>query len=227
MLPVPRGKPNHSDSRLDDEDLSACHKLLSRGLHFYKRISKTEYMKKIRQIHYLPEICFNVRALAELSTGIHTWTSSLENIKLFSSNAILDHADFVYRQSKQIDSREDLGSIDEERRESLQEVLKKGRKYYERIGYNGGTDSVDVSRRRDDLFANTLVLTSKVIHQDEYSVVGMQLTDALASHVLHLADFWKFDFEGEVYFLNRRFPEVILYCTSRGLDLPFDYHKLP
>jgi len=80
------------------------------------------------------------------------------------------------------------------------------------------------------LFVDTQIITSKFIHQDEYSIIGIdefKLYDSTAVNRLEkIAYFWRMDFRNRVVFTNNRFPVIIKHYEENFSKLPFEYSEI-
>ena len=213
---------NQKKSRmeLNQEDIENCKKILSRGLHFYNRIGPQESYKIYKDRDLVPEWCFCVRALAEITEGMSRWFDSIENIKKLAEASSLDLDEMFWTLTKQANKYEqDLGPI-------YSQIDVNSHKS-EQLKYPTHNASVQQHRRREHIFPNTNKFTSKIAHQDEFSLIAFNIeAKGLKKNLFNIAAFWRADFRNQICLLKNRLPKIIEHLNQSNIVIPFDFSEL-
>lgn len=204
---------------LSKEDLNHCSLIIERGMYFYTKL-KSINTEKVNN-HEICTIAYFVRSIAEITVAMELWFKCNKNIKALGDASLIDNAHLLVKLTKEKDTIS-LNQFDIE-------VLKHGQDKYNAIYYPNGKCQLSQFRKKDDLFNNTLSITSKIIHQDEFSILGLpEFFDfkKMEIHILKLSSFWIKDFKNRICLTNNNFPEIIQYYECNHKKLPFKYNKL-
>lgn len=183
------------EENLKDEDLANCALILDRGLFFYKRLQNEKIQTAASDRYEVSELAFYTRALAEITAGLELWFKSAENISALSSASFLDFNHYLIKGAK-LSQRQgkELGPFAENILESAKD------KYYA-LYYPDGKVQTDAHRKKDELFVDAMIITSKFIHQDEYSIIGLnrfeQYDSSTIDRLVKIAAFWCMDFRNQ------------------------------
>lgn len=208
-------------TKITEKELSTCARIIDRGLHYYNQLDPAKYDSFLGVPHRTPEWCFNLRSLAEITAGIELWFHSKENIEAISDAAFIDGVD-LYRTliiQAQIQG-EALADIHAKNTEILKE------KYF--VYYPSEKVQIGHHRRNDHCYKNTTSITSKIIHQDEFSILGLGDIPSTEhrSLLVPLAEFWRLDFRNRLCITYSNFPELLNHYEETYQDIPFDYTKI-
>ena len=207
---------------LSDADLQNCALIIDRGVYFYNQItilSKNEINK-----HELCTLCYFIRSLSEITTSMDLWFKSIQNIKSLSAAALIDHAHLMVKLVKEKKKKAEKPLTKHDLN-----VLEHAKDKYHALYYKDGKCQLSQFRQQDDLYNNTLAMTSKIIHQDEFSILGSPDYvdfDKLQSHYLELGKFWSKDFKNRIHILFSVFPNIVSYYESNNKKLPFKYDQI-
>ena len=207
---------------LSEDDLKRTAKIFSRGLYFYDQLASPIVDRRAFDSHEICDLAYHIRSLAEICSGMPLWFRSTENIQALSGATIIDCNHLLVRSFK---SKQDAGeplSVFEKK------VLTDASDKYFALCYPDGKTQLKNHRSADDCLIDTNLLTSKLLHQDEFSILGsLENGDILGSwsdfgsRLKKLANFWRKDFVAQCFFVNGNFPVVIAFYAQRHRALPF------
>ena len=154
-------------NNLDDDDLKRCSLILRRGCYFYSKLDKELSKPLDYQSDSISEIAYFIRSLAEITVGMNLWFKSNENIKTLSSAVFIDHANLLVKVTrKKAENKKPLTPFD-------LDILEHGKDKYHSVRYPSDKVTISEHRKKDELFNDTLAITSKLVHQDEFSILGL------------------------------------------------------
>jgi hypothetical protein len=207
---------------LVERDIVNCSRIIDRGLYFFEKLSDERQRNCFNDANQLCEWAYWVRSLAEISHGMSLWFKSIENIKALNAAAFIDHATLMVRITKQKQKEGmKLSEFDKA-------VLAHGKDKYYAVPYPDDKKNIGTHRSNDEPFKKTSIIMSKLLHQDEYSLLGLYypLEKVTISFFETQSIFWKKDFQNEIVFLNKKFPEIITFFVNRYRAFPFDYDEV-
>lgn len=218
--------PNESALSLKDFERSA--KIIARGLYFFDQLALPIVERRASDLHEICDLAYHIRSLAEVSSGIPLWFRSTKNIQALSGAALIDFNHLLIRSFKY---KQDAGKP---LLEFEKKVLTDAADKYFAIKYPDGKMQLKNHRSLDEFLIDTNIFTSKLLHQDEFSILGFlghESTTYMCSdpgaRLKKLANFWRMDFVAQCYFVNERFPEVIEFHEQRHRALPFKLEVFP
>lgn len=207
---------NFPESQLPDFAL-----IIDRGLYYYRKLAEEQYDQFFKSSHGMPEWCLYLRSLAEVSEGMDLWFKSEENLKALSDAAYMDLIDLYRKLLRQaLNEGEKLKEPHQSNVDHLKE------KYF--VYYPDGKIQVGEHRRGQHCYKNTVSITSKVIHQDEYSIIGFgkQKYNDLYNLLDPIAKFWRMDFRNKISIINSKFPLIVSYYECKFGNLPFPFDEI-
>lgn len=213
---------------LSDDDLERTAKIFSRGLYFYDQLASPIVDRRAFDSHEICDLAYHIRSLAEVSSGMPLWFKSTENIQALSGATLIDFNHLLVRAFK---CKQNTGKpLSEFEKKVLADASDK----YFALWYPDGKTQLKNHRSADDCLIDTNLLTSKLLHQDEFSILGSlgnggipSICSDFGSHLKKLANFWRKDFVAQCYFVNDNFPAVIEFYEQRYRALPFKLEVFP
>jgi len=210
---------------INKNDIVNVHQILDRGLYFYKKITPKEINVFFTNKHAICDLCFYIRSLAEITLGMTLWFKSDANIKTISSAALIDQAHLFVKIVKQKQNEgKSLSEFDKQ-------ILEHAKDKYNAVWYPNGKVQITKHRRSDQCFLDTFNLTSKFIHQDEYSILGLEeayndstnFYSLINKKLIEITLFWRMDFRNQIVIFNQRYPNII---NKYNGYIPFDYQEI-
>lgn len=158
---------------LSELEINGACRIIDRGLYFYDKLSDHNVYGYLKNHNEIPEFCFFVRSLAEICEGMWVWFDSIENIKTFNNNASPDFLDIVCTQIDHIQRY----NLNPKRYPEAEMLRVKSEIKGLKNKYNLGDQKKYIKgfREREFMFPDTMKVTSKIIHQDEYSIGDIYL----------------------------------------------------
>lgn len=214
-------------NNLNYEDLKRSSLILRRGCYFYNKLDKELSAPLDYQSDSISEVAYFIRSLAEITVGMNLWFKSNENIKALGSAAFIDHANLLVKvtKKKKAENKEPLTPFD-------LDILEHGKDKYHSVPYPSDKITISQHRKKDELFNDTLAITSKLVHQDEFSILGLSeesefnsLFLGLGKRLSSVARFWLGDFKNAVEVLDNEYPSVIAFYNKNVGEIPFHYKK--
>ncbi|MBM4878352.1 hypothetical protein HYO45_22715 [Vibrio parahaemolyticus] len=212
---------------LEVEDYKRCSLIIRRGCYFYSKLYQ-EHMNGIDPKN--DEICviaYYILSLAELTVGMRLWLKSEANIKALGDAVLIDHTHLLAKKANQ--KRKQGKNLHEMDLAALEHAKDK----YHALYYPDGRCQISKHRKSDDLFEDTLALTSKLVHQDEFSILGFtdespfsSLYMGVGNKLISISEFWLCDFKNAICILNNELPDIVSYCTNNVAEIPFDYSEI-
>jgi hypothetical protein len=204
------------------KDIENAAHVMARGLYFFDQLASAIVDKRVSDSHEICDLAFHIRSLAEICSGIPLWFRSVENIKVLSSATLMDFNHLLIRVAK---LKRDTGQTLSDFENTI--LASASDKYYA-VCYPDGKNQIKEHRKLDNCLLDTYIMTSKLIHQDEFAILGTfghgefsVLTLAIRTHLPKLATFWRKDFIAQTYFVERDFPEILAFHETHFRPLPF------
>lgn len=204
-----------------DLELKNCSLIIGRGLFFYKKLEDENNSDIQKDRNKISEFAFYIRSLAEITVGMELWFKSIKNIQVLGDAAKIDQNHFFIKVAKML--KKQGNELDP----FWETILEKSTDKYYSVPYPDGKIEISVHRKTDELLEDTQILTSKLLHQDEYSIIGSDFHDTvLLNRLREIALFWQMDFRNRIVITNDNFPEILKYFVVNYSKIPFDYSKI-
>lgn len=211
-------------NKLTDFELKNCSLIIGRGLFFYKKLGDENNLDIQKDRNKISDLAFYIRSLAEITVGMELWFKSIKNIQALGDAALIDQNHLFIKVAKLLKKQ------DKELSPFLKTILDESADKYYSVPYPDGKIEIAVHRKSDELLEDTQILTSKLLHQDEYSIIGSNFfidhDTVLMNHLRKMALFWQMDFRNRIVITNDNFPEILKYYEENYLKIPFDYSKI-
>lgn len=208
---------NPEPVELVEEDLERTAQVVGRGLYFFEQVGPPIIDGRVSDPHRICDTAYHIRSLAEVSSGMPLWFRSIENIRALSGATLIDFNHLLVRAFK---AKKDAGKP---LSEFESKVLSDAADKYFALWYPDGKSQLKSHRSDDECLLDTNLITSKLLHQDEFSIFGSlgPASAAIGVHLKKLANFWRRDFIAQCYFTSSKFPQVIAFYEQRYGALPF------
>ncbi len=214
---------NNEGSHLLEVDLKCCARIIDRGLYFWKKLTPKNEENLLKNSNSISEWAFYVRSLSEICEGMLLWFNSINNIKALQSASFIDHASYLIKlvKMKQKDGKE-LNQMEKF-------ILEHAKDKYYAIPYPDGKIDLGDHRYKSEIFCRTSVMVSKLIHQDEYSVIGLEtpLREEWIKIFLDQSKFWMKDSQGCCGLVDKNHPQIISYYEANYELIPFNVKEMP
>ena len=212
---------------LNTMELLRCSHILDRGVFHYRRIEEVGQQLPTGPVHLVAELCYHGRSLVEVVRGISLWLRSEENIGALADAAFIDMVDHLRKTATWIEKWQ-IEPKSPEEHAKFSAIRSLDRKKWS-VYYPDGKETIALYRRGDALAENSISFFAKLMHADEYSILGVhELADeGLPAYSYRLAQFWQKDFRHEVFLLYCRFPNITSFYEAHFIAFPFDFHRSP
>jgi len=186
---------------LGEEDLERTAQVVGRGLYFFDQLAPPIIDGRVSDRHHICDVAYHIRSLAEVSSGMPLWFRNIDNIQALSGATLIDFNHLLVRAFK---AKKDAGKP---LSEFENRVLSDASDKYFALCYPDGKTQLKSFRRDDECLLDTNMITSKLLHQDEFSIFGSLGPGGIATgvHLKKLANFWRKNAQPLTFTLSHQF----------------------